>query len=431
MRLLIKNGQIIDPASGRNEKADILIEDGNISIIERDIKIERTGASQYSFRLIDASGKMVMPGLIDMHTHLREPGYEYKETIKTGTLAASAGGFTSVCCMPNTSPVNDNQSVTEFIIDKGINGGYVNIFPVGAITKGLKGCEMAEIGELKKAGCVAISDDGNPVMDSEVMRRAMEYAKIFDIPVISHCEDTALSMDGVMNEGIVSAELGLRGIPNAAEEIMIAREIALAELTLARVHIAHISTKGGVRMLRDAKEGGISITGETTPHYFTLTEDEVRGFNTNAKVNPPLRTEEDVIAIKEGLKDGTIDVIATDHAPHAIFEKEIEFDAAPFGLIGMETALGLSFRLIEEGWLSLSDIVSKLSLNPSNILNLNRGSLNSGAAADIVIVDPDNTWKVDPLRFKSKSKNTPFSGWELRGKAVMTIVKGKIVWEDN
>jgi dihydroorotase len=420
MNILIKNGQMIDPANKVDEKLDILLSDGKTARLGKPGSIPADGA-----QVVDASGKILVPGLVDMHVHLREPGFEYKETIKTGAAAAKAGGFTSVCCMPNTNPVNDNRSVTEFILSEATDAP-ARVFPIGAITKGSKGEELAEMAELHSAGCMAVSDDGKPVMNAAIMRRAMEYSKIFDIPIISHSEDCALSNTGVMNEGFVSTELGLRGIPAAAEEVMIARDIALAELTGCRLHIAHVSTAGSVRMLREAKARGVKVTAETCPHYFTLTEEAVRGYNTMAKMNPPLRTADDVAAIKQGLKDGTIDVIATDHAPHGMDEKSVEFDYAPFGIVGLETAIGLVFKLVHEGLLSMSEAVRKMSLNPVSILRINKGTLSAGADADITIIDPNAEWTVDSSQFKSKSKNTPFDGWKLKGKAVQTIVGGRL-----
>ncbi len=421
MNILIKNGHIIDPANAVDEKLDILVSDGKIAKLGKPGSIPANGA-----QVIDANGKLVVPGLIDMHVHLREPGFEYKETIATGTAAARAGGFTSVCSMPNTNPVNDCRSVTEFIVSQAAKEGAARVFPIGAITKGSKGEELAEMGELHRAGCVAISDDGKPVMNAAIMRRAMEYSKIFDLAVISHCEDASLSAKGVMNEGFVSTELGLRGIPAAAEDVMTARDISLAGLTGCRLHIAHVSTAGSVRLIREAKQRGVKVTAETCPHYFTLTDEAARGYNTMAKMNPPLRTAEDVAAIKQGLKDGTIDVIATDHAPHGMDEKSVEFDYAPFGVVGLETALGLAFKLVQEGTLTLSEAVRKLSINPSEILKLNKGSLAVGADADLTIIDPNIEWTVDASQFRSKSKNTPFNGWKLKGRAVQTIVGGKI-----
>ncbi len=420
MNILIKNGHIIDPANKIDEKLDILVSGSKIARLGKPGLLPANGA-----QVIDAAGKLVVPGLIDMHVHLREPGFEYKETIKTGAEAAKAGGFTSVCCMPNTNPVNDNGAVTEFILAQARNAP-ARVYPIGAITKDSKGEELAEMGELRTAGCVAVSDDGRPVMNAAVMRRAMEYSKIFDLALISHCEDSTLSNKGVMNEGFVSTELGLRGIPRAAEEVVVARDLSLAELTGCRLHIAHVSTAGSVRLVREAKARGIRVTAETCPHYFSLTEEVVRGYNTMAKMNPPLRTADDVAAVKQGLKDGAVDVIATDHAPHALDEKTGEFDYAPFGIVGLETALGLTFKLVNEGILSLADALCKLSLNPATVLRLSKGTLSVGAEADITIIDPDIEWTVDSSQFKSKSKNTPFNGWKLKGRAVQTIVGGRI-----
>jgi len=419
MNLLIKNGHVIDPANKIDEKLDVLVTDGKVA------KLGKPGSiSANDTQVVDASGRLVVPGLIDMHVHLREPGFEYKETIATGTAAAKAGGFTSVCCMPNTNPVNDNRSVTEFILAQA-RSAPARVFPIGAITKGSKGEELTEMAELHTAGCFAVSDDGKPVMSAAIMRRAMEYSKIFDLLVISHCEDSSLSDKGVMNEGVVSTELGLRGIPRAAEDVMTGRDISLAELTGCRLHIAHVSTAGSVRLIRDAKSRGVKVTAETCPHYFSLTEEAVRGYNTMAKMNPPLRTADDVAAIKQGLKDGTIDVIATDHAPHALDEKSGEFDYAPFGVVGLETALGLTLKLVDEGALSLSEAVRKLTNNPAAILKIGKGTLAVGSDADITIIDPDIEWTVDASEFKSKSRNTPFNGWKLRGKAIQTIVRGR------
>ncbi|OGW12615.1 MAG: dihydroorotase [Nitrospinae bacterium RIFCSPLOWO2_12_FULL_39_93] len=419
--ILIKNGRVIDPANKIDAILDILIENGRITEIGKAISHQPSAIS-----LIDASGKIVVPGLIDMHVHLREPGYEYKETVKTGAESALAGGFTSIACMPNTKPVNDNQSVTDFILDKARKEGVVNVYPIGAITKGLKGEELAEIGELKSSGVVAITDDGKPVMNSELMRRGMEYASMFDLPVISHCEDLKLSEGGVMNEGFVSTELGLKGIPDTAEVVMVARDIALAELTGAKLHIAHVSTRGAVSLIKGAKLRGVNITCETAPHYFTITEKEVIGYDTNAKMNPPLRTEDDLKAIKEGLRDGTIDVIATDHAPHEVSEKEVEFDRALFGIVGLETALPLTLKLAHNGVISILEAISKLTINPARILGLNKGTLSVGSDADITIIDLDKEWQVDVTKFKSKGKNSPFQGWHVKGVVEVVIVGGHI-----
>lgn len=432
MKILIKNGHIIDPLQEIDGIGDILIEAGKIKEIKgQDLRTPNSTASLCEaggaeLRTIDAKGMFVVPGLIDMHAHLREPGFEYKETIKTGTTAAVKGGFTTVCCMPNTFPVNDNASVTEFIIRKAAQEGLCTVFPIGAITKGQKGEELAEMGAMKAEGCVAFSDDGMPVMNSLIMRRALEYSKAFNVPIISHCEDLTLSEGGVMNEGLLSVTLGLRGIPSEAEKIMVYRDISLSELTEGRLHIAHVSTEGSVKLIRDAKKRGINVTAETCPHYFSITEDAVKGYNTNAKVTPPLRTQRDIEAIKEGLKDGTIDVIATDHAPHHVDEKLQEFDKAPSGISGLETALSLSLRLVEEGILTMKQLVKKMAVNPARILNISKGSLKVSADADVVIVDINKEFKVEANKLLSKGKNTPFDGWLLKGMPVVTISKGRI-----
>ena len=427
MRILIKGGTVIDP--GRvNGPADVLIEDGKIVAIGPDVAAA-TGREKNGVTVLDATGKVVLPGLVDLHVHLREPGFEYKETVLTGTASAVAGGFTSICCMPNTDPVNDNQSVTEFILDRARIARNCRVFPIGAITKGSEGKELAEIGDLRRAGCVAISDDGRPVMNSLVMRRAMEYALAFDLPVIDHCEDLNLAEDGCMNEGLVSTEMGLPGIPAAAEDVMVARNLALAELTGAHLHLAHLSTAGSVRMVREAKSRGIRVTSEACPHHFTLTEEAVRGYNTLAKMNPPLRTWQDVEAIRGGLRDGTIDVIATDHAPHAVQDKQKEFAAAPFGIVGLETALALTLGLVEEGILPLEAAVAKLTTEPARVFGLKTGTLAPGVDADVVIVDVERGWQVDPAKFRSLSRNTPFAGWKVKGQVVATLVAGRIVFE--
>jgi len=422
MTILIKGGKVIDP--GRvNGPADVLIENGKIAAVGPKLKAPANA------KIIDATNKVVTPGFIDLHVHFREPGFEYKETIQSGTAAAVAGGFTSVCCMPNTSPVNDNQSITEFILEKARAAGNANVFPVGAITKGSEGKELAEIGDLQRAGCIAISDDGLPVMNSLVMRRAMEYAIAFDVPVVDHCEDLHLSEGGCMNEGLVSTQLGLPGMPAAAEDVMVARNLALAELTGARLHLAHLSTAGSVRMVRDAKTRGIKVTAEACPHHFMLTEEAVCGYNTHSKMNPPLRTGADVQAIKDGLRDGTIDVIATDHAPHATQEKQQEFAAAPNGIVGLETAWPLTLTLVEEGVLTLEAAVAKLTTEPARAFSLKKGTLAPGADADVAITDLQEGWEVDPARFRSKSRNTPFAGWKVKGRVTTTIVGGRVVYE--
>jgi dihydroorotase len=422
--ILIRGGQIIDP--GRlNESADVLIENGTIKVVGRNLTAPR-GAT-----IVEAKDRLVLPGFVDLHVHFREPGFEYKETIQSGAAAAVAGGFTTVCCMPNTNPVNDNQAITEFIVDRAREAGLANVLPIGAITKGSEGKELAEIGDLHRAGCVAISDDGRPVMNSLVMRRAMEYALAFDVPVIDHCEDLHLSEGGCMNEGLVSTELGLPGIPAAAEDVMVARNVALADLTGARLHLAHISTEGSVRIVREAKSRGIKVTAEACPHHFTITEEVVRGYNTHAKMNPPLRTWKDVQAIKEGLRDGTIDAIATDHAPHATQEKQQGFTEAPFGIVGLETAWPLTLALVDEGILSLESAIEKLSSAPAKAFGLSKGTLAVGADADVVVADPQESWEVDPAKFRSKSRNTPFAGWKVKGRIKTTIVGGRVVFETS
>lgn len=422
MTILIQGGHVIDP--GRFDGvADLLIQNGKISAVGPTL-VAPAGA-----QVIQAAGQLVLPGFVDLHVHFREPGFEYKETIQSGTAAAVAGGFTTVCAMPNTNPVNDNQSITEFMIDRAKAAGNAHLYPIGAITKGSEGKELAEIGDLRRAGCVAISDDGKPVMNSLVMRRAMEYARAFDVPVVDHCEDLHLSEGGCMNEGLVSTELGLPGIPSAAEDVMVARNVSLAELTGARLHLAHISTAGSVRMVREAKSRGLKVTAEACPHHFTLTEELARGYNTHAKMNPPLRAWQDVQAIKEGLRDGTIDVIATDHAPHATQEKQQEFTEAPFGIVGLETALSLTLALVEEGVLTLESAVEKLATSPARAFSLDAGTLAVGVPADVTIVDPQAQWEVDPSRFRSKSRNTPFAGWKVKGRVTTTIVSGRVVFE--
>jgi len=421
MTVVIHKGRVIDP--GRiNGPADVLIQEGKIAQVGKGLAVP-PGAI-----VIDASGKWVLPGFVDLHVHLREPGFEYKETIQTGTAAAVAGGFTSVCCMPNTSPVNDNQSVTEFILDKARAAGLATVFPIGAITKGSEGKELAEFGELKDAGCVAVSDDGKPVMNGMVMRRALEYARTFNLTVVDHCECLHLSEGGCMHEGLVATELGLHSIPAAAEDVMVARNLALAELTGGRLHLAHLSTVGSVRMVREAKARGITVTAEACPHHFLLTDEAVREFNTNAKMNPPLRSRKDVDAIKAGLKDGTIDAIATDHAPHADFEKQREFDYAPFGIVGLETAWGLALTLVDEGVLSVEQVVASLTVQPARAFGLSKGTLAVGADADVTIVDPEAQWVVEPEQFRSKGRNTPFAGWKLKGRVVSTLVGGRVVY---
>ncbi len=427
MKLLIKGGRVIDPAQNLDEELDLLVEDGEISKLAKGIVV-----NEGECQIINAQGLLVVPGLIDMHVHLREPGFEYKENIQSGTRSAAMGGFTSIACMPNTNPVVDNQAIVEFIKFKAKTEGIVNVYPIGSISKGLKGEELSEIGELKDAGVVALSDDGNPIKSSELMRRAMEYTKMFDLTIISHSEEKELAGEGVMNEGYVSTILGLKGIPNVAEEIMVARDVLLAELTGCPVHIAHVSTGGSVRIIRDAKKRGVKVTTEATPHHFSLTDEAVMGYDTNTKVNPPLRKQEDVLAIIEGLKDGTIDAIATDHAPHASEEKDAEYNYAPFGMVGLETAVGLVMtKLVGQGHLTLAQAIEKLTIKPASILGLNKGQLAVGSDADITLIDLEKKEIVESKNFASKGKNTPFQGMELKGLPVGTIVAGEIVMKDR
>ncbi|BAF59992.1 MAG: dihydroorotase [Pelotomaculum sp.] len=424
MKLLIKGGTVVDPVAGKIEEKDVFIVDG---------KIARAGAhvNTAGAEVLDASGKLVVPGLIDMHVHLREPGFEARETIYTGTRAAARGGFTSVACMPNTSPVADNGAVISFIKACGLKGA-VNVYPIGAITRGSKGEELAEMGDMKEAGAVAFSDDGMPVMNAGLMRRALQYAGMLGMVVISHCEDKNLSAGGVMHEGYVSTMLGLKGIPASAEEVMVARDILLAEETGSRVHIAHVSTAGSVRLIREAKARGVRVTAEVAPHHFTLTDEAVLGYDTSTKVNPPLRSAGDVAAVREGLADGTIDVIATDHAPHTEEEKDVEYDLAPFGMVGLETAVGLVWtELVAAGVLTPLQAVVKMTLNPARVLGIPKGTLEPGADADITIIDPDLSEPVDPARFASKGRNTPFRGRLLKGLPWATIVGGRVVMQDR
>lgn len=425
MRLLIKGGRIVDPSQGLDKSADLLVEGGRIAEIG-DIDPKTAGLKPEQVE--DVSGKIVLPGLIDMHVHFREPGFEYKEDIGTGSRAAVSGGFTAVAPMPNTNPVTDCRSVVEFVLSRAEEVNLVKIHPIGALTKELKGEEMAEIGDMIEGGAVAFSDDAFPIENSSLMRRVMEYCAMFNVPVILHCEDKSLADEGLMNEGLTATVLGLQGIPDEVEEIAVARNIMLARLTGCRVHVAHVSTEGSVQLIRRAKEGEIPVTCETCPQYFSLTEEAVKGYDTNAKVSPPLRTEEDVSTIKEGLVDGTIDVIATDHAPHAIEEKETEFAVAANGMVGLETAVGLVMtELVKPGVLSLSGAFEKMTIAPARILGLDRGTLQVGKAADITVVDPAAEYVVDPSKFNSRSKNTPLAGRELVGAPVLTVVGGRIV----
>lgn len=419
MKLVVKNGNLIDPAQGLDRIADVLIEDGKIQDIGSFKSIKADS--------LDASGYIVSPGFFDIHVHFREPGSEESETIQSGGEAAVAGGFTAVAAMPNTKPPNDSASVTQFILSEAKRNSPARVFPIGAITKGQEGNSLAEIGEMAELGIVAISDDGKPVMNARLFRRAMEYSKLFDLPVIQHCEDLDLSMGGVMHEGAVSTRLGLKGIPAAAEDSMIARDLILAEMTGARYHIAHVSTAGAVEMVRHAKAEGLPVTAEVAPHHFTLNENDVGNYETNAKMKPPLRSEMDRLAIIAGIQDGTIDAIATDHAPHHNNFKMLEFDHAPFGITGLETAVGLAITKLD---LTLQRIVELFSTNPQQIMKVTPWGLFKGSAADLTIFDPKRTWTFDVSKSKSLSRNCPFDGWELKGKSVATIVDGVVVHND-
>ncbi|MCK4621091.1 MAG: dihydroorotase [Desulfuromonadales bacterium] len=421
MKILVKSGRVIDPANYIDEKLDILIVDGIIAELSPHID---AGDAE----VINAAGLLVTPGLVDMHVHLRDPGFEYKEDIVTGTRAAAAGGVTSVACMPNTDPVNDSLAVTKYIISKAREQGSINVFPIGSITKGMKGEILSEMGELKEGGCVGFSDDGLPVKNGEMMRRALEYAGTFDVPIISHAEELSLVADGVMNEGPVATELGLKGIPWVAEEAITARDIMLAELTGSHLHVAHVSTKGSVELVRLAKKRGVRVTCEATPHHFMLTDEAVRGYNTNAKMNPPLRSQENVDAVRAGLADGTIDAIATDHAPHHHDEKNVEFAIAMNGIIGLETLLPLTLKLVGEKVLTLSRAIALITCQPAKILSIDRGTLSVGAVADITLINPNKEWIVDPAKLQSKSQNTPWAGQQLKGCAMKTLLAGKEVY---
>jgi len=425
MKLLIKNGHLIDPAVNENTGMSVLIEDGLVSAWLRPGE-----GGPDDCETFDASGLLVAPGFIDMHVHLREPGQEHKETIASGCAAAVAGGWTSVCPMPNTNPVNDNAAITRYMIEQAERAGLANVFPIGAITKSSDGSELAEMGEMKAAGAVAVSDDGRPVPNAGIMRRAMQYARDFDLPVIDHCEDKSLSSGGVMHEGKISLLLGLKGMPALAEDIDAVRDIILAKETGSHVHIAHVSTKGAIEAIRFAKNEGINVTCEVTPHHFTLTDKAVEGYDTNTKMAPPLRSEEHLEAILAGIKDGTIDAIATDHAPHHADEKALEYDRAPFGITGLETAVGLAFsELVHKGVIDLVRLVEMCSANPARIFKLaGRGTLAPGSVADITIIDPDLKWTYRNVDSRSKSRNSPFDGWEFIGAAVATIVAGRIVY---
>ena len=423
MKFLLKGGTVVDPASGLNGARDLLVEDGRIVKVGQDLP---AGGA----RVLEVPrGVVVVPGLIDMHVHLREPGHEHKETIATGAASAVAGGFTAVACMPNTDPVNDQAGITGYILARAAEAGLARVYPIGAVSIGSKGEQLAEIGDLHRAGCVAISDDGRPVASALLMRRALEYAGMFDMPVIDHCEDASLKGDGVAHEGARSSMLGLKGLPAVAETLIVDRGILLSELTGSRFHVAHMSVASALRSVREGKARGVKVTCEVAPHHFTLTDEALEGYDTNTKMNPPLREQADVDAMLSGLADGSIDVIATDHAPHHADEKALEFDRAPFGIVGLETAVPLCFdRLIHRGVVTLSRLVELLSVNPARILKVGGGTLAEGAVADITLLAPDLAVRVEAQALVSKSKNTPFDGWELKGAAAATIVGGRIVY---
>jgi dihydroorotase len=421
--ILLRGARVIDPSQGVDDIRDLLLAEGTITGSDREI------APPEGTEIIDVAGLVVSPGLIDVHVHLREPGGEHKETIATGALAAAAGGFTAICAMPNTSPPIDDPAAVGFVLAAGLRAGTARVYPVGTISVGMKGERLSEIGELVEAGAVAITDDGRPITDDGLMRLALEYARTFDIPVANHCEVLSLSRGGSMNEGSVSSRLGLAGIPGIAEDVMVARDLILAEYTGGRIHLQHISTRRSVELIREAKARGVHVTAEATPHHFTLTEEAVEGYNTNAKMNPPLRTADDRDAVREGVADATLDTIATDHAPHHYDEKEQAFADAPFGIVGLETALGLAItELVDGNLISLSQLVERMSCAPARAFSLPGGTLRAGTPADITIFDPAATWTVDPARFHSRSRNTPFAGYTLRGQPVHTIVGGRMVW---
>ena len=429
MKILISNGRLIDPANQRDEVSDLLIEKGKIAAIAKPGQIPEQDAE--NAKVLDATGQIVAPGFIDMHVHFREPGFEYKETIETGCRSAAAGGFTTVAMMPNTHPVNDNRSVTEFMMSQAKAHGVVNALAIGAISVGLQGEKLTDMGDLHAAGVVAYSDDGHPVMNNELMRRALEYSKMFDLPIIQHSEVLDLTAGGCMNESRVSTELGLKGMPTEGEDIMVYRDIALLEKTGGRVHVAHISSGQSVELVRQAKARGLAVTCEVAPHHFSLTDDAVRGYDTNSKMNPPLREQKDVAAIKQGLQDGTIDMIATDHAPHDLVDKQVDYQSACFGIVGLETALPLSLKLVDEKVITLPQMIALLTSRPAKIFKLEKGNLAVGKDADVVVFDPEMEYSIDVQKFKSKSKNSPFHGWQVKGRVSHTLVMGKIVHTYN
>ena len=425
MQIKIKGARILDPGI-IDAKKDIIIKDNLIkAIVDPEDNMSETG-----YQIIDADKMIVVPGLIDIHVHLREPGYEYKETIETGLKAAAKGGFTAVCSMPNTNPVNDNARTTKFIIDRANELGLSRVYPAGAITIGSMGESLAEISEMQKAGIVAVTDDGRPLKNAYLMRQALEYCKKLDIPIFVHAEELSLVNGGSMNEGSFSALYGIKGIPNAAESVMVVRDIALAELTCAHVHFCHISTRESVEAIRQAKKRGVNVTCETAPHYFTLTDEDIKDYNTNFKMNPPLRSKKDKQAVIQGLKDGTIDLIASDHAPHSVMEKDVEFDKAPFGIVGLETSLSLSLKLVNDKVLTMEELVDKMSKYPGKLLGVDN-DIKSGNIADLTVIDPEMTHQIDPEKFESKSRNTPFADFKVKGGVYLTMVNGQIVYKSD
>jgi dihydroorotase len=423
MRLLVKGGRVIDPGNGLDKLTDVLIEDGKIVKVAENISTEA--------EVLDATGKIVCPGFIDVHVHLREPGFEYKEDIASGTRAAAAGGFTTVCCMPNTSPIIDNVAVASFVRERALRSGVVHVLPIGAVTKQQEGQELAEIADLVAAGCVALSDDGQPVTRADIMRNALEYSKMFDLPVMSHCEDLDLSHGGQMHEGYYSTIYGLKGIPAEAEEVMVGRDLSLAKLTGARLHICHISTAGSVQLIKQAKREGARVTCEVTPHHLTLTDELVGSYDTDTKVSPPLRSQEHLEALWAGLQDGTIDCIATDHAPHHLESKDCEYELAATGISGLETAIPVVLSLVQQGILDINTMIEKMTVGPAMVLGIDRGHLQEGAVADLTIIDPEAVRRVDPASFYSKGRNTPYKGREYTGWPFATIVAGKVVARDG
>jgi dihydroorotase len=427
-KLILKGGRVVDPAAGVDGMFDLLIEDGAIRRMAKDLPVD--GAEVFEV----PRGAIVAPGLIDIHVHLREPGQEHKETVATGTASAVAGGFTAVACMPNTEPVNDHAGITQFILKRAQEAGLARVYPIGAVSLGSRGEQLAELGEQKNAGCVAFTDDGRPVITALLMRRALEYSGMLGVPVIDHCEDPSLKGDGVVHEGFHASALGLRGIPGVAESVMVERDVSLAELTGAHVHVAHMSARQSLRAVRAGKERGVRVTCEVAPHHFTLVDEALDGpvkYDTNLKMNPPLREPADREAMLEGIADGSVDVIATDHAPHHADEKLVEFDRAPFGIVGLETAVPLVFdRLVHAGRISVSRAIALLSTNPAAVMHLPGGSLAEGSVADITVIAPDMKVTIRASELRSRSKNTPFDGWELRGRVLATIVGGRVVYRN-